>query len=61
MKVITTKRHWNIRMNFAITHYHWTVEDWKRVVWIWYGLVRLKSTDLGQMERNGCERRLQRA
>jgi Transposase/DDE superfamily endonuclease len=30
---ILSKRHRKARMDFAITHQHWTVEDWKRVVW----------------------------
>ena len=27
------KRHKDARYHFALTHQHWTVEDWKRVVW----------------------------
>jgi hypothetical protein len=27
------KRHRQARLDFALTHQHWTVEDWKRVVW----------------------------
>src|SRR5436305_6088250 len=28
-----TKRHMRERLDFAISHQDWTVEDWKRVVW----------------------------
>jgi transposase len=28
-----SKRHRKARMDFAVTHLHWTVEDWKRVIW----------------------------
>jgi hypothetical protein len=27
------KRHRRARLDFALAHQHWTVEDWKRVVW----------------------------
>ena len=40
MKAVVTKkrpilsqRHWKERLDFAIAHKDWTVEDWKRVVW----------------------------
>jgi Transposase/DDE superfamily endonuclease len=32
-KPFLSKRHRKARMDFAITHQYWTVEDWKRVVW----------------------------
>ena len=32
-KPLLTKRHRKERLDFAISHQHWTVEDWKRVVW----------------------------
>ena len=28
-----SKRHSKERMDFAIAHKDWTVEDWKRVIW----------------------------
>ena len=28
-----SKRHRKERMDFAIAHKDWTVEDWKRVIW----------------------------
>jgi transposase len=27
------KRHKQARLDFALTHKHWTIEDWRRVVW----------------------------
>jgi hypothetical protein len=30
---LLTKRHRRLRMDFALAHKDWTVEDWKRVVW----------------------------
>jgi hypothetical protein len=30
---LLTKRHMKERLDFAIAHKDWTVEDWKRVVW----------------------------
>jgi len=30
---LLTKKHMKDRLDFAITHKDWTVEDWKRVVW----------------------------
>src|SRR3954470_4711683 len=40
MKAITKKkkpwllpRHIRQRLDFALCHQHWTVEDWKRVIW----------------------------
>ena len=32
-KPFLSKRHRKARMDFALTHKHWTVEDWKKVVW----------------------------
>ena len=32
-KPLLTKRHRKERMDFALAHLNWTVEDWKRVVW----------------------------
>src|SRR3954451_1708685 len=32
-KPLLTKRHMKERLDFAIAHKDWTVEDWKRVVW----------------------------
>ena len=28
-----SKKHRKARMDFALAHQHWTVEDWKKVVW----------------------------
>jgi transposase len=30
---LLTKRHMKERLDFAVTHQHWTLDDWKRVVW----------------------------
>ena len=32
-KPFLTKKHRKARLDFALTHQHWTVEDWKKVVW----------------------------
>jgi len=32
-KPLLSRRHRKERMDFALEHQHWTVEDWKRVVW----------------------------
>ena|SRR5947199_6012427 len=32
-KPFLSKRHRRERMDFALRHQHWTVEDWKKVVW----------------------------
>jgi hypothetical protein len=32
-KPFLSKRHRKTRMDFALVHQHWTVEDWKKVVW----------------------------
>ena len=32
-KPFLSKKHRKARMDFALTHQHWTVEDWKKVVW----------------------------
>src|SRR5882762_4063112 len=32
-KPLLSHRHRKERMDFALEHQHWTVEDWKRVVW----------------------------
>ena len=32
-KVLLTKRHKKERLDFAVAHQDWTVEDWKKVVW----------------------------
>jgi transposase len=32
-KPFLSKRHKKERMDFALAHQHWTVEDWKKVVW----------------------------
>lgn len=32
-KPLLTKRHQRMRMQWAKTHQHWTIDDWKRVVW----------------------------
>jgi hypothetical protein len=32
-KPFLSKRHRKARMDFALAHQHWTVEDWKKVVW----------------------------
>jgi hypothetical protein len=31
-KPFLSKRHMKARMDFALAHQHWTVEDWKKVV-----------------------------
>jgi hypothetical protein len=41
-------RHIRQRMNFALRHQHWTVEDWKRVVWS-------NETKINRMGSDGCE------
>ena len=28
-----TKEHRKHRLDFALAHQHWTIEDWKKVVW----------------------------
>ena len=30
---LLSKCHWKARLDFAISHQHWTVENWKKVVW----------------------------
>lgn len=30
---LLSKVHWRARLDWAIAHQHWTLEDWKRVVW----------------------------
>jgi hypothetical protein len=32
-KPFLSKKHKKARMDFALAHQHWTVEDWKKVVW----------------------------
>jgi len=32
-KLLLTKRHRKERLDFALAHQDWTVEDWKTVVW----------------------------
>jgi transposase len=32
-KPLLTKRHKKERLDFALAHQHWTVEDWKTIVW----------------------------
>ena len=32
-KPFLSKRHRRERLDWAVAHQHWTVEDWKRVVW----------------------------
>jgi hypothetical protein len=32
-KPFLSQRHRKARMDFALAHQHWTVEDWKKVVW----------------------------
>jgi len=32
-KPLLSHRHRKERMDFALEHQHWTVDDWKRVVW----------------------------
>ena len=32
-KPLLTKRHRDARLQFALTHKDWTLDDWKRVVW----------------------------
>jgi hypothetical protein len=32
-KPFLSKRHRKARMDFALAHQYWTVEDWKKVVW----------------------------
>jgi len=32
-KPFLSKRHRKARMDFALTHQYWTMEDWKKVVW----------------------------
>ncbi|KAI0991949.1 hypothetical protein K3495_g16238 [Podosphaera aphanis] len=32
-KPALTARHWKARLDFALRHKEWTIEDWKKVVW----------------------------
>src|SRR5204863_4894137 len=32
-KPFLSKKHRRARMDFALAHQHWTLEDWKKVVW----------------------------
>jgi hypothetical protein len=32
-KPFLSRMHRRARMDFALTHQHWTLEDWKKVVW----------------------------
>ena len=32
-KPILSRRHMQDRLDFALAHQQWTLEDWKRVVW----------------------------
>jgi len=32
-KPLLKPRHRRERFDFALAHHHWTVDDWKRVVW----------------------------
>ena len=48
-----TKRHRRKRLDFALAHKNWTVEDWKRL----FGQMRLKSIVWGQMEESGYGKR----
>ena len=51
-----SKKHRKARMDFALAHQDWTVEDWKRVVWSY----ETKINRLGSDRGNGCRRRLER-
>src|SRR5579871_6648895 len=42
-KPFLSKKHRRERMDFALAHQHWTLEDWKKVVWSY----ETKSNRLG--------------
>ena len=48
------------RLDFAIRHQHWTLEDWKKVVWSDESQMRPKSIGWVQMAGNGCGKRQER-
>ena len=40
-----SKRHMKERMDFALSHQYWTVEDWKRVIWSDETKVNIRGSD----------------
>ena len=54
---LLSKYYGKARLDFAISHQHWTVEDWKNVVWY----MRPKSIVWGQMGRGGGGKGMERA
>src|SRR5436305_745073 len=48
-KPFLSKRHKRERMDFALRHQHWTVEDWKKVVWS-------DETKINRLESDGRKR-----
>ena len=55
-----TPHHRKERLDFAIRHQHWTLEDWKRVVWSDESQMKPKSITWVQMAGNGCGKRQER-
>jgi len=51
---LLTKKHRRERLDFAFSYKDWTVYDWKRVFWS-------KLIVWGQMEDNGCGKRMGKA
>ena len=51
---LLTKKHRRERLDFALSHKDWTIDDWKRVFWS----DETKIIIWGQMEGNGCWERL---
>lgn len=31
---LLSKAHWRAQLDWAIAHQHWTLEDWKQVIWL---------------------------
>ena len=44
-KPFLSKRHMKERMDFALSHQHWTVDDWKRVIWSDETKINLRGSD----------------
>ena len=55
-----TPYHRKERLDFAIRHQHWTLEDWKKVVWSDESQMKPKSIAWVLMAGNGCGKRQER-